>query len=50
MTETTKDKLEPLSEQEIEDLKRRNPQTEPLTPRQWEQLKRTSYRPDYTET
>jgi len=43
-------KLEPLTEQQAEDLKRRDPQQQPLTPREWEQLRQQRQRPEYSDT
>ena len=48
--DTRKDYLEPLTEQQAEDLKRRDPQQQPLTPREWEQLRQQRQRPEYSDT
>ena len=48
--DTRKDYLEPLTERQAEDLRRRDPQKQPLTPREWEQLRLQRQRPEYSET
>lgn len=42
--------LEPFSEEELRRLKERNPQEQPLTPHEWERLRKQRQRPEYSET
>ena len=42
--------LEPLTPEELERIKNRDPTKEPLTPREWERLRQQRQRPEYSET